>query len=278
MSILLASANRYTMEQLAGFYNETRVDYLVPMPMNADRLAEYVHDYDVDLEHSIVASSDGKVVGLGMLGVRDNSSWITRLGVVPQIRRHGIGEAIMQSMINTSKGMRMKNINLEVIKGNERARSLFRKQGFEERGEYLVLRRAPQPHSTNTPLQGKMIWLDRNEALSCMQSAPRQTWINEFRSMANATEVYGMSVEFEDGGKGWLVFRKNIPTLTHIILHTEKGNPEVVGFHLLQHLHSCHSKLDTYAENINVLDPHVPAFFFMGYFEAFKRIEMILNL
>lgn len=47
MSTLLVPANHYTIEQLAGFYNETRVDYMVPMPMNEDRLAEYIHDFDV---------------------------------------------------------------------------------------------------------------------------------------------------------------------------------------------------------------------------------------
>ncbi len=276
MSTLLVPANHYTIEQLAGFYNETRVDYMVPMPMNEDRLAEYIHDFDVNLEHSFVAVSDGKVAGLGMLGIRKKISWVTRLGVVPQNRRHGIGELIMSSMLSASHLMGMENVNLEVIKGNERAISLFRKYGFEEKDEYLVLRRAPSPSKASP--QGKMSSLDRNETLRYMQSAPRQTWINEFESMANTSEVYGMSINLEDGSQGWIIYRKNISTLTHIILHTDRGNPEIVGNCLLQHLHFHCPRLDTYAENIKATDPHVSAFFSMGYFEAFQRIEMIRPL
>ena len=276
MSTLLASANHYTIEQLAGFYNETRVDYMVPMPMNEHRLAEYICDFDVSLEHSVVAVSDGKVAGLGMLGIRKNSTWVTRLGVVPQNRRHGIGELIMSNMLKASQILGMEHVDLEVIKGNERAISLFRKYGFEEKGEYLVLRRAPSLPMVSP--QGKLTSLDRNETLRIMQSVPRQTWINEFESMANTAEVHGMSLDLEDGSHGWVIYRKNISTLTHIILHVDSGDPALVGSCLLQHLHLHYPRLDTYAENIKVTDPHVPAFFALGYFEAFQRIEMIRPL
>ena len=42
MSVEIIPADRYTIEELTDLYNQTRVDYLVPMPMNADRLGEYV--------------------------------------------------------------------------------------------------------------------------------------------------------------------------------------------------------------------------------------------
>jgi len=64
----LAPASRFTIEQLTAAYNQTRVDYLVPMPMNAARLAEYIQHYDVDLERSAVALADEQMLGLGMLG------------------------------------------------------------------------------------------------------------------------------------------------------------------------------------------------------------------
>src|SRR5512143_4199625 len=51
----LVPASSFSIEQLVAAYNQTRVDYLVPMPMNAARLAEYIHMYDVDLDHSRVA-------------------------------------------------------------------------------------------------------------------------------------------------------------------------------------------------------------------------------
>ena len=51
----LVPASRFTIQELTAAYNQTRVDYLVPMPMTARRLGEYVADYDVHLDASVVA-------------------------------------------------------------------------------------------------------------------------------------------------------------------------------------------------------------------------------
>ena len=75
----LYPASKFTYEELTDAYNETRVDYLVPMPMNVARLMEYCRVYDVSLEHSCVAVEEETVLGLGMLGVRQGRGWITRL-------------------------------------------------------------------------------------------------------------------------------------------------------------------------------------------------------
>lgn len=275
MNACLVSADQFTIEQLAEIYNQTRVDYMIPMPMNSSRLVDYIHDFDVDLHHSVVALIDGEVSGLGMLGLRNNDSWITRLGVLPHNRRIGIGDMLMKKMLGTSQSIGMKRVILEVIKGNERAHSLFIKHGFKETGEYLVLRRAPGSHQIDASLVEKISWLDKSSALQCLQALPRQTWINDFQSMANADDVQGMRVSLDDGSSGWVVFRKKIPTLTHIVLHTEKGDPELIGRHLLKQLHFLHPRYDTYAENIHCTDPHLPVYLSLGYFEAFRRTEMI---
>ena len=41
MTIEIIPAAQFTIQELTDLYNQTRVDYLVPMPMSADRLAEY---------------------------------------------------------------------------------------------------------------------------------------------------------------------------------------------------------------------------------------------
>ena len=69
-SLQLVPASSFSIDQLVAAYNQTRVDYLVPMPMNAARLAEYIHIYDVDLDHSQVAVEGDQILGLAMLGVR----------------------------------------------------------------------------------------------------------------------------------------------------------------------------------------------------------------
>jgi len=50
----VVSASEYTFAALAQIYNQGRVDYIVPMPMNARRMEEYVRYYDVALDASVV--------------------------------------------------------------------------------------------------------------------------------------------------------------------------------------------------------------------------------
>ncbi len=83
MSLEIIPADNFTIHELVDLYNQTRVDYLVPMPMNEERLAEYIHTFDIDLHASGVArTDDGQVLGLSMLGARPPWAWITRLGVI----------------------------------------------------------------------------------------------------------------------------------------------------------------------------------------------------
>ncbi|HSO13934.1 MAG TPA: GNAT family N-acetyltransferase [Anaerolineales bacterium] len=278
MTMEIIPADRFTIQELTDLYNQTRVDYLVPMPMNADRLGEYVHDFDVDLRQSCVArGADGEVLGLGMLGIRGDVAWITRLGVLPSSRRTGAGSALVDHMLMNADALGMKEIHLEVIKNNEPAYKLFLKKGFVETGTYLVMRHAPRPLLDS--LQGNVTWLDYDRALEKLGTySPHLTWINAFESMRNSTNTEGLHIELPNSDSGWLVYRNTKFTLrsslSHLIIHTERGSPQVVGAQLLSNLHTHYPHHDTYAENVYENDPHLPAFHALGYFTNFSRIEM----
>ena len=70
VAIKLIPASHFTIDELTAIYNQTRVDYLVPMPMNSARLVEYINSYDVNLDHSFVAVEEENLRGVAMLGVR----------------------------------------------------------------------------------------------------------------------------------------------------------------------------------------------------------------
>ncbi len=278
MGLKILPASQFTTEELTDFYNETRVDYLVPMPMSVEVMAEYIHDFDVDLEHSpiIQDTESGEFLGLGMLGVREESSWITRLGITPAARRRGAASAIMEAMFASSRQIGSKRTILEVIKKNTPARKLFEKNGFQKTRELLVLRRAPiRPPLSPT---GKINWLYRKDALVALRTYPHSlTWINDLSSMENASMFQGFSIELNDGTRGWLVYRHKKHSITHFVFHTERGNPIRMARNILIYLHLQYHRMDAYAENLSADDPHLPAFFDLGYFEAFRRVEMIKN-
>lgn len=275
MSLKTLPASQFTTEELTDFYNQTRVDYLVPMPMSVDVMAEYIHDFDVNLELSPIVQDDetGNFLGLGMLGVRDDNTWLTRLGVSPNARRSGAGAAIMDALIEASTRIGAKKTILEVIKNNAPAQTLFKKYGFNGTKELLVLRRAP----LRPPLspEGSITWLYRKDALAALRTYPHPlTWVNALISMENASMFQGFSLRLNDGTQGWLVYRHKKHSITHFVFHTEKGNPVKMARNILLYLHLQHHRMDAYAENFSASDTHLSAFYDLGYFEAFKRIEM----
>jgi ribosomal protein S18 acetylase RimI-like enzyme len=273
-AIKLIPASQFTIEQLTAIYNQTRVDYLVPMPMNSTRLAEYISTYDVDLEHSLVALQDGTLLGVAMLGVRQGRAWLTRLGVLPNTRRNGIGETLTRGLIEQAEKLNIYFDMLEVIKDNTPAHRLFLKLGFYEVSELLVLRRPPfnQPPDTVVADAER---LDRADALNLVRrDRGTQPWTNQSKSLFNASEVAGLRIMLVDGSRGWMVYQRQKFTLTRFIYKTESGNPADVAYASLSHLHNQYPRLDTHIENIQVTDPHLPAFYKMGYVESFRRIEM----
>jgi ribosomal protein S18 acetylase RimI-like enzyme len=273
-AIKLIPASSFTIDQLTAIYNQTRVDYLVPMPMNAARLVEYITAYDVDLDRSLVAMQDDEMLGVAMLGVRQDRAWITRLGVIPNTRRHGTGKALMDGLLDQAAGLGIGFSMLEVIKNNTPAHQLFLKLGFYEVGELLVLRRSPVIPPPD-PVVAEAQRLERADALALVaRDRGTQPWTNQSETLRNVQDVAGLRITLVDGSRGWLVYQRQKFTLTRFAYKTEVGDPALVASAFLSHLHHQYPRLDTQLENIQVNDPHLPAFYQMGYIEAFRRIEM----
>ena len=274
-TVKLIPVSQFTDEQLAAIYNQTRVDYMVPMPMNAARLAEYIKTYDISREHSLVAQThDGEMLGVNMLGLREDRAWITRLGVIPNTRRHGVGRVLMESLMQKAANLSIDFMMLEVIKNNTPAHQLFSKLGFYEVGELLVLRRSPFTPAVD-PIVADAERLDRTDSLVLVgRDRGTQPWTNQSESLFNAFEVSGLRLTLADGSRGWMVYQRQKFLLTRFAFKTEVGDPATVAYALLSHLHNQYPRLDTQIENIQVNDPHLPAFYRMGYVEAFRRIEM----
>jgi ribosomal protein S18 acetylase RimI-like enzyme len=274
----LVPANQFTVEELVNAYNQTRVDYIVPMPMNAARLQEYVRNYDVALDSSAVALDGNQILGLAMLGVRPGHTWITRLGILPVKRRRGTGQRLMEYLIAESRRLEVPYVLLEVIKNNIPAHRLFLKLGFRETRELMVIRRPPGPPA-DAARPYSLQALDHQEILTLLhQRRSVPCWLDETPSLINAGNLAALRVELDTGDRGWLVYQTTVFQLGRLVIQTEAGDPYQVGLALLHALHKHHPVVDTKSENLPGGDPHWPALQEMGYLESFCRIEMRLDL
>lgn len=271
-------ASAFTYEELTEAYNHTRVDYIVPMPMNAAKLREYVETYDVDLDASGVAIDGNEILGLGMLGVREGRAWITRLGVIRSKRRRRTGWTLVNHLIEQARLKGARYIVIEVIKDNSPAHNLFIKRGFKETRELLVLRRPPGPPQAEAP-PAEVLVLGYPQAVDLLNNRRSiSSWLDEKESLVNAGNLAALHATLPDGSHGWLVYQNTVFQLGRLVLQTEAGDPLVVGRVLLNHLHTLHAVQDTKTENLPADDPHWPVFKEFGYLVMFRRTEMVLPL
>ncbi|MEM7335037.1 MAG: GNAT family N-acetyltransferase [Chloroflexota bacterium] len=274
----LVTANKFSLEQLTHAYNQTRIDYVVPMPMNVSRLREYTRIYNIDMGCSWIAKNGDVLYGLGMLGVRPNRAWITRLGVLPNGRRKGTGHCIMEALLDTAKQQKLNAVWLEVIKGNAPAHKLFSKLGFIETRDLIVARRPPQANEKNIGFNDnirQVTTLSHEEALILLSHRKnRPNWLNETESFHNVKNLSGLLIELKNGGRGWVTYHAGLLQLTRIIVEVISGDPIEVSSALLSVLHDRHKRQDAITENL--FDDEVwEGFQKVGYFESFRRIEMI---
>ena len=296
--MILLPASDFTLDELTRAYNQSRTDYLIPMPMNPDRLNEYITLYDVDLHSSRVAVVGENIVGLGMLGRRQDQSWVTRLGVLPEGRRQGIGRAILAELLHQAELTGVPEVWLEVIKGNQPALELFRSFDFQPTRELIIARRPPRASANAAALLAarKIYYLQHDEAidLHCARRE-RMNWLNAVDSMRNVRRLAaasvggdpdngmplhqlphlsGLLVEFQDGSRGWVTYLATTLELKRISVEVTYGSPIIITACLLDLLHRHHAAQDAVVENIPD-DERWRGFQRAGYFEVFRRIEMV---
>lgn len=272
-------ASTYTDEQLAEIYNQTRVDYIVPMPMNAKRMRHYIDTYDIDLDASVIAldAEDDEPNGLCMLGVRGDRTWITRLGVIPERRRRYTGRFLMDAMVEMSLAANASRIQLEVIKGNEPAHKLFLKYGFEVQRDLHIIRRAPAAIEMPSLPDFEMTTLEEHEVFDVLNEREvAASWVEEAASLRNAGSMTGYRLHFSDGESGWIVFQKTSFQLSHFALKPNISKTMMRA--LIATVHQQNPLQDTKIENVPDQHPTWPIFQELGYHIAFSRIEMFRQL
>jgi len=277
--VRLVPANQLTPEQLTAIYNEARVDYVVPMPMNVARLQAYIHNYDVDLSASVVALEGDTPLGVCMLGLRPVGAWITRLGVLPASRRKGAGRAMVEWVLNQACRRGASAVYLEAITNNPPAFALFTGLGFTPIRELLIVRRPPSPSRITPPLSYPIEWLDTDDVVNlAAMRTQRSSWINQVESIRNAGQVRGVQLCAPNGMRGWMSYRRAALYLERVIPQSSGGPAHEIALTLLHHVHNRYPTLDTIVENIDVQNIHLQAFYEHGYVESFRRVEMSLPL
>ncbi len=274
------SARAFSFDALAEIYNEARVDYIVPMPMNGKRMAEYVQYYDISLDGSFVSFSGERLeTGIGMLGLRGTRGWITRLGVLPERRGRYIGSYVVEAMIDYAVRQGVTLVQLEVILGNKPAHRLFLKLGFEETRELLVVRRPPSRLKTDVlyPRRTDIEEIPQDEIPSVLaQRTDTPSWLDENASLLNTRALRGYRIRQPTDAPSWVIFQRQPFQLAHFAFGGTQHTDSLIG--IMRHIHTEYAMQDTKIENLPTDSPVWPVLQNVGYIEVFRRIEMVMTI
>lgn len=269
----LISAGDYGWDALTALYNRTRADYLVPMQMTPDKMAEYARIYDISLDHSFVALDDtGEQVGIGMLSLRPNRAWITRLGVLPTQRGKGTARKIVDELIGAAWGAGVSYIQLEYITGNEAAGRLFASAGFTPIGGLVVMERGAGPLADDVTRSSPPVSVMTPDEIAAALASRRDqpSWIIQTESLLNAGSLTGWRC-----GESWMVCHRGASLVTHFAFSAALDADAAPA--ILAVMHATAPDRSVKIENIAAESPLLPVLDIFGYTVAFRRTEMILR-
>ncbi len=78
-----------------------------------------------------LAEQDGRVVGTAMAGYDGHRGWLYSLGVHPDVRRAGVGRALLDRAERALAALGCPKVNLQVLSGNAEAQRFWRATGYE---------------------------------------------------------------------------------------------------------------------------------------------------
>jgi ribosomal protein S18 acetylase RimI-like enzyme len=168
-TLSLVAADQFDLDALTCAFNRGFEHYHVPLTQTPHTLASMIHANDVSLADSLVALDPaGGPAGIGLLALRAPRGWIAGMGVAPEWRGRGNGQALLTRLIARGRALGLSLLQLEVLDENEPARRLYSRLGFLEQRPLLVFNGpvAPTLHRASALAQVAIATLAVEDALT----------------------------------------------------------------------------------------------------------------
>lgn len=183
---------------LLALWNAAYGGYLVPLTFDQAMLDRHIRRGGLDLRKAVVGAIDGEAFGLSLAAYRDRRAWIGGFGIAEAFRRRGLATRLMQAHLERLDDEGVAEVWLEVIDVNP-AREVYRRCGFNEVRELLVLDGVPLPGAGG---------VDHGETLSTLALAERHaalnpvrpSWRRDMPTLIDGLTVEGATALGVDGG------------------------------------------------------------------------------
>lgn len=274
-SFSLSPAESVPFGELVEAFNAGYSGYIVPVQVTETDLRHHIDAYQIDLSASRVALIENAVVGLVLLGMRGQQSWIGGLGIHPAYRRQGIGQALMRAAIAESQNRGLESVQLEVIITNSAAHQLYQQLGFMTRRRLLVLQRHPSPVNISESLNIQSVEAKDVLAL-CSRFHPKPPpWQRDLTAFEPSTQAWIISAANQPAA--YVIGFSSASALHILDLACASGYGAELG-KLLMYLHQQHPEAMGRLVNLGEDEPSWPVLAALGWQEILSQYEMVLPL
>ncbi|HIH01797.1 TPA: GNAT family N-acetyltransferase [Thermoplasmata archaeon] len=125
------------LDKLITAQNDIFSDYVIPIRSSREFFVEFMRSVGGRMGDIIVAHQGDDIVGYVNPVLDGRQVWIGGLGVVPRMRRDGVGTKLMEAAEEFAESMGADEVILEVIEANTAARRLYEGLGYEPQATYL---------------------------------------------------------------------------------------------------------------------------------------------
>jgi len=133
------------LDELVEVQNEIFSDYIVPMRSSRQFFLDFQRSVGGDVRGVLVAVAGKRIVGYANPVIDGQEAWIGGIGVVPGMRRRGIGTRLMLEAEAVCRDRGVRELYLEVIEGNDPAQRLYERLGYAETRRFVTAEGRPAP-------------------------------------------------------------------------------------------------------------------------------------
>lgn len=169
--MIRSSFGSLSLAQQTAALNLIYRDYSLAFQVGPEWVSEHLQAHQVDLERSpLWLDAAGNVIGAALLALRQGRAWVGGFGIAPAFRGRGFSHALLEEVVQAARQAEAGQIQLEVLLNNPRAQATYRRGGFEEVRQLVVLEGPGGPASLPFGQSGEPCWQRQRDSL---QRLPR---------------------------------------------------------------------------------------------------------
>lgn len=202
-----------------------------------NRLRSCVDYLDIKKDVSFILESSGQIRGVFLASYRADRGYIPLIVVHKEYRQQGYGKVILQKGLSLLAEAGCLRVILEVLLDNERAVSLYRKEGFEVAHKVITCRndsvsyyRGKDPRVTvekEHPFTFQLLYRNYTNR--------EKPWIRSLRSLQTILDKYGgelYSIQYQNKTAGYAVLLRENGSVRILDLALNEYNGELISYAL----------------------------------------------